>query len=233
VYKNSVISLPPNGNARRIPLCFLNGLDKTDLEITLKLNMGETYSFSRLGYGFAPFVDAVEKQIRAMREKAIKDVKDIDPSLTATQASQLAGLLMEGAAVPMGKVSSISASFAAAVEAKISQTRADEYYKAFKELCGPGQVWVGFKKNETRSEDDAAADDTQEAAGDMQKMVGNMQKMIGDMQKAFGGKQETPAEEEEEELDPYLFWMIVPSPNGKYAAVEFAVPKGEAAATFV
>ncbi|MCL2149306.1 MAG: hypothetical protein FWH47_08230, partial [Methanomassiliicoccaceae archaeon] len=66
-------------------------------------------------------------------------------------------------------------------------------YGAFKDLCGPGRVWVGLKKN------------------------------IPGREPAADGEQP----------DPYLIWMIAPSPDGRHLAVEFAVKQGESAATFV
>ena len=210
VYENCVVALPPNGNARRIPLCFVNGIDKGNFEFTLKLNMGESYTFSKLGYETARFAEIAEKQIRALHEKTVSAVKEIDPSLTPQQASQIAKLVPEGAAAPMGQFAAIAPSFKAAVKNKISQTRASDSYKAFAELCDPDQIWIGFKKNDIRSEG-------------------------GEMIPVLPEEADPPegAEGADAEPDPYLFWMIAPSPNKQYAAVEFAVRPGESAATFV
>ena len=205
VYENCIVALPPNGNARRIPLCFVNGMEKKDFELTLKLNTGESYTFSKLGYYSAQFAGATENHIRALHEKSVAAVKEIDPSLTISQASQIAKLVPEGAAAPIGKLAAVSPSFTAAVEEKISRTRAAESYMSFKELCDPAQIWVGFKKNEIRSKGKGPN----------------------------GESRETDVPADGEEPDQYLFWMIVPSPDGRYMAVEFAVQPGESAATFV
>jgi hypothetical protein len=210
VYENCVVALPPNSEARRVPLCFVTGMDKGDYAFTLKLLTGESYSFAKLGYETAPFADAVEKQIRALREKTLAAVKEIDPSLTAAQASQLAKLLPEGAVASMGQLTTIAPSFAAAIEAKLGETRAADSYKAFKELCDPARIWVGFKKN-----------DTVDGAGGLPDMGG------GNPMEALGGivGGTAPADGEEPEApppDPYLFWLIAPSPDGQYAAVEFS-----------
>ena len=184
VYENSVVSLPPDLGARRVPLCFVNGMDKGDFELTLRLDTGESYTYSKLGYDSATFADQIEKQIRALREKTMTAVKEIDTALTAVQASRLAKLMPEGAAAPIGLLGDIAPSFVKALENKISETRAVESYKVFKELCGPLRIWAGFRKNE-----------------------------ITDV-----------------EQDPYLLWLIAPSPDGQFAAVEFAEAD---AATFV
>ncbi|MDR2698923.1 MAG: hypothetical protein LBB30_04535 [Candidatus Methanoplasma sp.] len=201
VYENCITALPPNDDARRIPLCFASGLERSEYGLTLKLSTGETYVFSRMGLGTAYFTDVLEERIRALRERSISIVKDIDPTLTVAQASQISKIMPEGIAAQIGQLAAIAPSFAAAVISKISQTRAAESYKAFTELCDPAQIWVGFKENDITENADPATGD-------------------GD-----------PADQAPP--DPYLFWMIAPSPNGQYAAVEFAVQEGESAATFV
>ncbi|MDR2866250.1 MAG: zinc ribbon domain-containing protein [Methanomassiliicoccaceae archaeon] len=199
VYENCIVALPPNADARRIPLCFMTGMDKKDYEMTLSLNTGEAYTLARIGYATAPFADAIEKQIRALREKTLATMKELDPSLSAVQASQIAKLIPEGVAAPMGQLRSIAPSFAKALEAKIAGTRAAEPYTEFSSLCDPSQIWVGLRKNDMRQDAEKEEDDEE-------------------------------AEGQEQKKDPYLVWMIAPSRDGKYAAVEFAVAD---TATFV
>ncbi|MCL2124991.1 MAG: hypothetical protein FWH33_03250, partial [Oscillospiraceae bacterium] len=148
VYENCIAALPPNGNARRIPLCFVVGMEKGDYQLTLKLLTGESYTFSKLGYDTAPFADAVEKQIRALRENSLAAIKELDPGLKASEASQLVNIIREGVAAPMGQIANIAPSFVQTLESTLSQTRADESYATFKELCGSEHIWVGFKKND-------------------------------------------------------------------------------------
>lgn len=212
IYENCVTILPPNLCARRIPLCFVTGFDKGDFELTLSLNTSEGYTFSKLGYDTAPFAEAVEKQIRTLQETSLSAVKDIDPSLTATQASQLAKLVPEGVAAPIGQLASIAPSFVASLEEKLSGTRAAESYTALKELCNLAEIYIGFRKNETGA--DSAGGLTAVMSG------GNPHAALGSL---TGGA--PPADGEEREPappDPYLLWLIAPSPDGKYAAVEFA-----------
>ncbi|MCL2514116.1 MAG: hypothetical protein FWF08_09450, partial [Oscillospiraceae bacterium] len=153
VYENSVAALPPDISARRIPLCAVIGMDKGDHELTLKLNTGESYTFAKLGYDTAPFAEAVEKQIRFLRGQAASAVKEIDPTLTAAQVSQIVKLAPQGAAAAFGQLAEIAPSFTSALEEKLSSTRAAESYAVFKELCDPAQIYIGFRKNETTSED--------------------------------------------------------------------------------
>jgi hypothetical protein len=223
VYENSVVALPPDLSARRVPLCFVSGMDKGDYALTLRLDTGESYTFSKLGYDTEPLEMAIEKQIRALREKALGAVREIDPALTAAQASLLAKILPEGTAAPFGQLAAIAPSFVAAVESKLAETRAADSYKAFRKLCDPASIYVGFRKNET----------TDSVAGGLPDM-GGIASMLGDL--TGGGNKSNPLaalgslvggehvtdEEEPEPLPPYLFWLIAPSPDGQFAAVEFA-----------
>ena len=251
LYENCIVALPPNEGARRIPLCFLDRMEKGDYELTFCLNTGESYTFSRLGYDNAIFAEAVEKQIRALREKALAAVKEIDPSLTAQQASQLSKTIPEGAAAPMGRLGEIAQSYVTAAEARIANTRAAESYNAFQEICDPSQIWVGFKKTEARAGGDG--DDEGQpgiggilgglgGGGGMVDMLGGlgggggMADMLGglggdggmaDMLGGLGGGGPMEAlggigGESDEGPAPYIVWMIAPSPDGQYAAVEFA-----------
>jgi hypothetical protein len=198
VFENCVVTLPPDVSARRVPLCFVSNMETGNYELTLTLDTGERYTYAKLGYETAPFAAAVEKQIRALREKALSAVREIDPSLTAPQAAQLAKVLRLGAAASMGTLRAIAPTFVAALEKKLSETRAAEYYAAFKQLCDPAQIYVGFRKNDSEIDLSAVLDGVLEASSS-----------------ADGEEAQTPP-------DPYLLWLIAPSPDGQFAAVEFA-----------
>ena len=219
VFDNNVTALPPDLSARRVPLCFVNGINKGDYSLTLFLDNGENYTFSKLGYETVPFATAVEKRIRALREESLVAVKEIDPSIATLQASQIAGIMPLGVAAPIGRIAGMAPSFAFALEAKIAATRAAEYYKEFKMLCDASQIWIGFRKNEA-AEESAAGGIPGSLAGDLNVMP---------------GKHNAPASENTGEADaatpdPCLLWLIAPSPNGLFAAVEFAEPDS---ATFI
>jgi len=205
VYENNVTALPPDLTARRVPLCFVTGMDKSDYNLTLKLDTGESYSYAKLGYDTSPFATAVEKQIRALFEKTLAAIKEIDPSLTTVQASQLVKIMPQGAAAMLEQLTGIASSFKTALEEKIENTRAAEYYTEFKKMCEPAKIYIGFRKNE------AGAD-----SGGMADIIGGL----------TGGNDPIEAlddnEAETAQPDLYLLWLIVPSPNGQYAAVEFA-----------
>lgn len=193
VYDNNVTVLPPDLSARRVPLCFATGMDQGDFELTLRLDSGESYTYARLGYDSAPFTNAVGRQIRALREKTLAAVREIDPSADTAQASKIAAIMPQGAAAAIGRLAGIAPSFVAALESKIAAARSDGYYSALKQLCDPAGIYAGFRKKEAPAAD-----------------------------------QDVP--DAEDAADPYLIWLIAPSPDGRYAAVEFAEAD---AATFI
>ncbi|MCL2712958.1 MAG: hypothetical protein FWD37_06800, partial [Methanomassiliicoccaceae archaeon] len=200
VYDDCVALLPPNSLARRIPLCFVSGIEKKEFEITLKVNScsgdgHDTYTFSKLGHGTDAFANAIEKQIRALQERTLHLLKEVDPSLTTMQLSKLIKMMPNGTAAPLGDIASAASSFKAAADEKLTKGRAGDSYNVFKELCTPDKVWVGFRKSENEKTSAAAAPmNTPDGATD------------------------TPENEKQDNL----CWMIAPSPDERSMTVEFA-----------
>jgi hypothetical protein len=196
VYEDCIVGLPPNGNSRRIPLCFATGMDKGQFDLTLNVSNisggSDSYTFARLGNDSDAFAQTVDKNLRAIRDKTLAAIKEFDTSLSAAQYSQLVKLIPEGMAAPMGQIASIAPSFASAIESKIAKTRGGESYKAFKEMVDPAKIWVGFRKGNFREEGTAV------------------------------GPDDGQPESDDPVVQSFLFWMIVPSPCGRYATVEFA-----------
>jgi len=165
----------------------------------LDIDQEESYHFSKLGYETAAFVEGVKQQIWNLREESLQEIKEIAPALSAIQASRLAKLMPLGAAAPLGLCEQIAPSFVEALEKKLANTRASESYEVFKDLGERGQIWVGFRKNKVIG----GADDAGEA-------------------KAATVIEVDAADSEESAQDPFLIWLIAPSPCGQFAAVEFA-----------
>jgi hypothetical protein len=170
VYADSVVILPPDLGARRVPLCFTTSVQEGGYELSLTVDTGESYTLAKLGFDTAPFAATLERQILAIHERALETVREIDPSLAREQASRIARLMPEGTAASVGLLAGIAPSFVGALEAELAQTRAAESYPVFKRLGDPSRIGVGFRRT----------------------------------------------------TDSRLLWLIVSSPDGRFAAVEFA-----------
>lgn len=145
VYTNCILLLTPDDRGRRIPLCFVNTMNKNGFTLTLGLDTGESYSFSKLGYDSEVFGECITKCLNTLRENSLQAVRLIDGSLNSLQLSAIAKLMPEGAAVPLGHLGEIAPSFVSALEAKISESRAAEEYEIFKAIGKPLQICVGMK----------------------------------------------------------------------------------------
>ncbi len=145
IYEDCVLLLPPDDGARRIPLVFVTGMHKDGYELTLSLDSGERYSFIRLGHDTQPFESIVAERLHFLRTHALEAVCKLDGSLTSTQASAIARMLPEGVAVPFGKLAAVAASFAEALEMRISQSRVASEYRFLKEIGDPTEICVGMK----------------------------------------------------------------------------------------
>ena len=145
VYDDCVLLLPPDDRARRIPFAFMNGLRKGDFELTLTLDGGERYSFLRLGSNTDAFEACVKDKLYRFRENAIAAARALDAGLDLAQLSAIAGRMPEGVAAPMGFLTETAPSFAAALEAKIGESRAADTYAAFKGICDPAEICAGMK----------------------------------------------------------------------------------------
>jgi len=147
VYDDSVCLLPLDERARRVPFAFMTDFERAPFEVTLALDAGERYRVGRLGGALDAFVACVQDNLHRYRENALAAVRELDPTLDTGQLTALATLMPEGVAVPLGRVSQIAPSCAAAIEARIAESRAAETYAVLKQLCPPGAIAVGMKTN--------------------------------------------------------------------------------------
>ncbi|MGI6150878.1 MAG: hypothetical protein ACOYIR_02865 [Christensenellales bacterium] len=207
VYGDCVLVLPQTTEARRVPLCFVKAVEKGPFELTLRLNTGESYTLSKLGYDTAPFEDTLAKQLKILSKKALDHVKALDPSLGIAQASAIAKLMLEGVAARVGELASIAPSFVRELEKMVKESRSAESYAVLKTLCAPDQIYVGILR---RFGQHGGTDTANEEADD----------------------EVEPAPDENGE-ETNMVWMIAPGGRGGVAAVEFAVAEDESAATFI
>ncbi|MCL1898398.1 MAG: zinc ribbon domain-containing protein [Micrococcales bacterium] len=225
VFSDCVAGLTANLLARRVPLSFVTGLDQTGFAITLTSLFGDSYTFDKLGSNTTPFIDAVTSQVRLLRESSLAAIAQIDPSLDPVQASQLAKMMPLRTAAPFGQLAEIAPSFVTGIEERIAATRAVESYQALKQFGQADRIWVGLRPNE------AAKDDSSEPGGIATEALGGLASEFAPSEVTseaeIGSAQDNA---QPVSAEPYLIWVVAPSPDGQYAIAEFAEAD---AATFV
>ena len=233
VHEDCLCILPPNVDARRVPLCFVTGIEKQGFEVTLTLDNGDAYACSKLGYDTDPFVNALEAQLRALRERTLATTMELDPQLSSMQSFAIAKLVPEGAAASLGQLGQIAPSFVAAVEARIAASRARDTYEEFKALAGRDNIYVGFKKGQTFEGRGGSGDDGAAASGGDGSGAASMLQGLGGLAGSAASVSDAASPTGENAQDAYLIWLIAPSPKGSVCAVEFAGGAADTAATFV
>lgn len=206
LYDDCICSLPPNENARRIPLCFINGMAGAEYGVTLTLITGESYTFSKLGYHAGYFEQCLTDKLRRLRERNLKWIKGVDDTLTMTQASAVSKLMQEGVAAPIGVLHSIAPSFVAELEKIIDDSRLKDTYPVLKQICGAHRLFIGLKPADAKESGTTVAEAGASAATDLN-------------------------DKEEKAANPVL-WLIASDESQRTAAVELALPDDEAAATY-
>ncbi len=157
VFSDSVLRLPPNLAARRVPLAFVTSFNDDNQTVRMGVMDGSSYTFAKMGYDTEPFSRCVQDAIRGLREKSRDAIAELDPSLSGEQVAALVRLLPYGAAAPVSRLRAVAPSFVAALEEQIAQSRVAQSYEAFKAMSNPDAICIGFKKNESRAENTESA----------------------------------------------------------------------------
>jgi len=145
LFEEAVMLLPPNMDARRIPLVFLTGLEAEGFSLTLNLRTGESYQFSQMGENQAAFERTVKEALARMRSRHADRIRALDPSIGRAGAIEAARLLPEGLAVTLKGVEAGFPSLAACLERLMTQGPAGPYYESLKTVGRAGERALGFK----------------------------------------------------------------------------------------
>ena len=205
LYDDCLCLLPPNENARRVPLCFITGMEKSDYSRTLSLSTEERYTVTKMGRDLDNLDRLLTARLRALREQTLSWHKELAPNITAMQAAAAAKLMPFGTAAMLSKLSSISPMLVDSMEAKIRQSRMAGTYPWLKKLCGDDSLTLGAKPAPPKEDEEETA---------------------------AAEQSETETGESEQEPSPIL-WAAAPDADKRVAAVELALAENEAAATYL
>lgn len=216
LYEDCLCILPPDENARRIPLCFLSALEKSGFTLSVALSTGERYTFSKLGRELDNLERLLTDNLRALRERTLAWHRELTPNLSGMQAAMAAKLMPLGTATPFEKLMTAPA-LATALEEHIRDSRMAQTYPWLRELCGGQGLYIGALPPPEK-EETAMLDIPMTAP----------QKVL----------QQQPSEPNEEQSDEAekpqpVLWVIAPDHSQRLAAVELALANNEAAATYL
>ncbi|MCL2653488.1 MAG: hypothetical protein FWD63_06845 [Propionibacteriaceae bacterium] len=153
VYDDCVVLLPPNDQARRVPLVFANDMRPEPFGAAIKLDGGDWYEVTRLGRDADAFDATIKAKLAGLRQKSVEAVRALDASLSQQQLSTIAAKMPPGAAVPLGELAGVAPSYVAALEQRVADSRAAATYTEFKTVCDPDRICVGLKDGLAGSDD--------------------------------------------------------------------------------
>lgn len=209
LYEDCLLLLPPDENARRIPLCFLTGMEKGDFSIILTLSTGERYTLRGLGRELDNLERLLTGNLRKLRERTLAFHKELSPNLGSMQAAMAAKLMPLGTAADLKNLTSAAPPLASALEEAVRESRMAQTYPWLHDLCGGAGLAVGILPSPKEPEEEQPAmPETPDAPDDGQE----------------------PAEEVEPKP---ILWVIAPDWEKRIAAVELALADDEAAATYL
>lgn len=209
LYEDCLLLLPPDENARRIPLCFLTGMEKGSFSLTLALSTGERYTLRGLGRELDNLERLLTGSLRQLREQTLAFHKELAPNLGSMQAAMATKLMPLGTAAELKKLVPAAPPLADALEEAVKESRMAQTYPWLHDLCDGAGLTAGVLPPPKEPEEE--------------------QPVMPEMPDAPDDGQEP---DEEAEPKPIL-WVIAPDREKRIAAVELALADDEAAATYL
>ena len=223
LYEDCLCILPPNENARRLPLCFLKDAVVRNYTYELQMHSGERICLSKLGRELDILDRQMTEQLHKLGKKTLEWQKEVAPDISSMQAAYVAGLMPYGRGAQFQKITEMAPSFAAAIDKQIKESRMAKTYPWLLELCGGQDFWTGILP-----------------APKQDSLLGNMECLQDgnlELSKLSGllnaNKDESTSEVMPEKKAETVLWMLVPDKAKRIAAVELSLTENEAAATYI
>lgn len=226
LYEDCLCILPPDEHARRVPLCFLTGMEKDGFSMILTLATGERYILSKLGRELDNLDRLLTDGLRSLRERTLQWHKELAPNLGSMQAAMAAKLMPLGTAATLTKLSAAAPPLAAALEEQIGDSRMAQTYPWLRDLCGGEGLCIGALPPPKKQEEGQPAMPGPAAMPGLPTMPTQM----ATPQQPAEPTTEQPAGAEKPKP---ILWAIAPDQERQVAAVELALADDEAAATYL
>ncbi len=213
LYEDCLCILPPNENARRLPLSWLCAMEQSDYSLSLSLATGEKYILSKMGRELSEFTRQLTNKLRKLREQTLEWHKELAPSLSSMQAAAAGSYMPLGRAGDFERLKSAAPPLLSALGEKLKESRIAATFPWLLELCGGSGFMLGA----------IPAPEAEEGQAAQNELMSQLQKSGGD----------DPQEEASETEPPPILWLIAPDRERTIAAVELALADNEAAATYL
>lgn len=122
ICETALVVLPQTHALVRIPFCLMAQIKNEPYRLTIVDKQGNSHVLQKLGFATDDFLREFGK-----REKELLKQTKEKLSTFAPVSDVLAKLMMEGLVVPVSQIRSVSAPFANALEAKLTEQIPDEY----------------------------------------------------------------------------------------------------------
>ncbi len=208
-YSDCVCLLPADSFGRRYPYVFMNGMKNEGYALSVSLSTGEKCTFSMLGYDLEPLERIVTERLREMRKETMAFLSELCSALRMPDLTAAARLLPEGIAAPL---KSLPAMLGKTLEDKAKNSKMGAFYNRLLSLGDQCELAIGIKALP-------------------EEVVERLKEALLEKLSANAEGEVTLTAKQEDALK-WIVFAVIPSPDGKYAIVEFAFPD-EDAATYV
>lgn len=218
LYEDCLCILPASENARRLALCWISGMEKTEYQLKLSLATGETYLLSKMGRNLDELQRLLTAKLRSLRENTFNWHKELAPGLSSMQGAASGSLMPLGRAADCGKLKALAPPLWSALETKVKESRMATTWPWFSALSGgTGLILGALPPPEPEDGEDP----------------NTLQKQSLTSASPIQPSEANDDGEEAETAPAPILWLIAPNKARSIAAVELALADNEAAATYL
>lgn len=206
LYKSNLAVLPTGAAGLQWRLADIDAVkfDEASYQVTLE-SAGERLAVTKLAKRTREFRERLEAAIAQLTEKAAAIVRNLFPFLTPDQLQQVAQLMKEGHAAPLGKLKAIHPKAEQALAANVVDAKLKPYFEALMSHTPPGWLYAGFKL--IRKEEEAEGEENREQPAESE--AGPATGSANGEAAEESGEQSAEAVEEKSE-EPVLHWFFFP-----------------------
>jgi len=210
LYKSNLAVLPTQATGSQWRLADIDSVnfDETGYVVTLE-SAGDRLAVTKLAKRTREFTERLQDACAQLTELSAGTLHDLFPFLDPDQFQQVARLMKEGHAAPLGKLQAVHPSTAKALEKNVVDAQLKPYFDALCAHTPAGWLYAGFKllRKEEEAEDQEAVEPSQDAPEAAPEEVSGG---AGELSPPSETPAELPADSGESEGTPVLHWFFFP-----------------------